>query len=140
MNTWTILAGPWHHHHPPEGGFYRGTSRASACSYCQINAKAGRTGSDCAGVTRQHRRAGRAASNRQSILDLCMWRRFPSRKAQFCTEELKRYMAVAFQIDLIDAGHQVLSWQGVRRDESLIAVTPRRSSVLAWNLDIPAYR
>lgn len=54
------------------------------------------------------------------FLDLCMWKgRFPSRKAQFCTEELKRNMAVAFQLDLIDAGHQVLSWQGVRRDESL---------------------
>lgn len=53
------------------------------------------------------------------FLDLCMWKgRFPSRKAQFCTEELKRNMAVAFQIDLIDAGHQILSWQGVRRDES----------------------
>lgn len=53
------------------------------------------------------------------FLDLCMWKgRFPSRKAQFCTEELKRNMAVAFQIDLIDEGHQVLSWQGVRRDES----------------------
>lgn len=54
------------------------------------------------------------------FLDLCMWKgRFPSRKAQFCTEELKRNMAVAFQLDLIDEGHQVLSWQGVRRDESL---------------------
>lgn len=53
------------------------------------------------------------------FLDLCMWKgRFPSRKAQFCTEELKRNMAVAFQLDLIDEGHQVLSWQGVRRDES----------------------
>lgn len=53
------------------------------------------------------------------FLDLCMWKgRFPSRKAQFCTEELKRNIAVAFQIDLIDAGHQVISWQGVRRDES----------------------
>lgn len=53
------------------------------------------------------------------FLDLCMWKgRFPSRKAQFCTEELKRNMAVAFQIELIDEGHQVLSWQGVRRDES----------------------
>ena len=53
------------------------------------------------------------------FLDLCMWKgRFPSRKAQFCTEELKRNMAVSFQIDLIDAGPQVLSWQGVRRDES----------------------
>lgn len=53
------------------------------------------------------------------FLDLCMWKgRFPSRKAQFCTEELKRNMAVEFQIDLLDEGHQVLSWQGVRRDES----------------------
>lgn len=53
------------------------------------------------------------------FLDLCMWKgRFPSRKAQFCTEELKRNIVVEFQIDLIDAGHQVLSWQGVRRDES----------------------
>jgi 3'-phosphoadenosine 5'-phosphosulfate sulfotransferase (PAPS reductase)/FAD synthetase len=54
------------------------------------------------------------------FLDLCLWKgRFPSRKAQFCTEELKRNMAVAYQLDLIDAGHQVISWQGVRRDESL---------------------
>lgn len=53
------------------------------------------------------------------FLDLCLWKgRFPSRKAQFCTEELKRNMAVAYQLDLIDAGHQVVSWQGVRRDES----------------------
>lgn len=53
------------------------------------------------------------------FLDLCMWKgRFPSRKAQFCTEELKTAMAVSFQIDLIDQGHQVLSWQGIRRDES----------------------
>ncbi|WP_313073250.1 phosphoadenosine phosphosulfate reductase family protein [Melaminivora sp.] len=53
------------------------------------------------------------------FLDLCMWKgRFPSRKAQFCTEELKRNMAVGFQLDLIDAGHRVISWQGVRRDES----------------------
>jgi 3'-phosphoadenosine 5'-phosphosulfate sulfotransferase (PAPS reductase)/FAD synthetase len=54
------------------------------------------------------------------FLDLCMWKgRFPSPKAQFCTENLKRNIAVAFQLDLIDTGHQVLSWQGVRRDESL---------------------
>ena len=53
------------------------------------------------------------------FLDLCMWKgRFPSRKAQFCTEELKTNMAVGFQIDLMDAGHHVISWQGVRRDES----------------------
>ena len=53
------------------------------------------------------------------FLDLCLWKgRFPSRKAQFCTEELKRNMAVSFQIDLIDQGYKVVSWQGVRRDES----------------------
>ncbi len=54
------------------------------------------------------------------FLDLCMWKgRFPSRKAQFCTEELKRNIAVEFQMELMEAGHTVVSWQGVRRDESL---------------------
>lgn len=54
------------------------------------------------------------------FLDLCLWKgRFPSRKAQFCTEQLKRNMAVGYQLDLIDQGHTVVSWQGVRRDESL---------------------
>ncbi|MDE2105539.1 MAG: phosphoadenosine phosphosulfate reductase family protein [Patescibacteria group bacterium] len=54
------------------------------------------------------------------FLDLCIWKgRFPSRMAQFCTEELKRDMAVMFQLDLIEQGFNVLSWQGVRRDESL---------------------
>lgn len=54
------------------------------------------------------------------FLDLCIWKgRFPSRMAQFCTEELKRNMAVAFQLDLADSGKTVVSWQGVRRDESL---------------------
>lgn len=31
---------------------------------------------------------------------------------------LARNMAVGFQLDLIEAGHKVISWQGVRRDES----------------------
>lgn len=54
------------------------------------------------------------------FLDLCMWKgRFPSRKAQFCTEHLKRDMAVEYQLALVDAGYTVVSWQGVRRDESL---------------------
>ena len=53
------------------------------------------------------------------FLDLCLWKgRFPSRMAQFCTTELKVYMAVSYQIDLIDAGYKVVSWQGIRRDES----------------------
>ncbi|MBK1686230.1 phosphoadenosine phosphosulfate reductase domain-containing protein [Rubrivivax gelatinosus] len=54
------------------------------------------------------------------FLDLCMLKgRFPSRKAQFCTQELKTMMAVAFQLELVEQGHRVVSWQGVRRDESL---------------------
>lgn len=53
------------------------------------------------------------------FLDLCMWKgRFPSRKAQFCTEKLKRDIAVEFQLSLIELGYTVVSWQGVRRDES----------------------
>ena len=53
------------------------------------------------------------------FLDLCLWKgRFPSRIAQFCTEELKRNIAVTFQLDLIDHGFSVVSWQGIRRDES----------------------
>lgn len=53
------------------------------------------------------------------FLDLCMWKgRFPSRKAQFCTQELKTAMLVQYQQALVEAGHRVVSWQGVRRDES----------------------
>lgn len=55
----------------------------------------------------------------EAFLDLCLWKgRFPSRKAQFCTQELKRDMAVGHQLDLIEQGYRVISWQGVRRDES----------------------
>lgn len=53
-------------------------------------------------------------------LDLCVWKgRFPSRMAQFCTQELKTGPLVEFQLwvqDTLDI--DVWSWQGVRRDES----------------------
>ncbi|WP_179950388.1 phosphoadenosine phosphosulfate reductase domain-containing protein [Burkholderia sp. RF2-non_BP3] len=53
------------------------------------------------------------------FLDLCMVRGgFPSRKRQFCTEYLKRNPLTEYAIGLIDAGHFVESWQGVRADES----------------------
>ena len=54
------------------------------------------------------------------FLDLCLWKgRAPSRKAQFCTQELKRYPLEAYMFDLILHGHHTLeSWQGVRRAES----------------------
>lgn len=53
-------------------------------------------------------------------LDLCIIKgRFPSRKAQFCTQELKTKPLVEFQMGLI-AGDvdAVWSWQGVRGGES----------------------
>ncbi|HEP7908584.1 phosphoadenosine phosphosulfate reductase family protein [Pseudomonas aeruginosa] len=54
------------------------------------------------------------------FLDLCLWKgRFPSRKAQFCTEELKRNVIIEqVMIPLLDGQNMVLSWQGVRREES----------------------
>jgi len=53
------------------------------------------------------------------FLDLCMLRGgFPSRRRQFCTEHLKRNPLTEYQLDLIDQGHHVESWQGVRADES----------------------
>ena len=53
------------------------------------------------------------------FLDLCLWKgRFPSRKAQFCTTELKTLLLVEYQMALVEQGYGVVSWQGVRRDES----------------------
>jgi 3'-phosphoadenosine 5'-phosphosulfate sulfotransferase (PAPS reductase)/FAD synthetase len=55
------------------------------------------------------------------FLDLCVWKgRFPSRRVQFCTEQLKTLPAVEYQLGLIDGGQcdAVWSWQGVRMDES----------------------
>ena len=71
------------------------------------------------------------------FLDLCLLKgRFPSRTAQFCTERLKRAPAVSFQIDLIDAGYHVVSWQGVRRDESQRRRSALRFERLAPRLDV----
>lgn len=54
-----------------------------------------------------------------AMLDLCIWKgRFPSRRAQFCTEELKIAPLMNFQLDLIERGAIVWSWQGIRADES----------------------
>lgn len=53
------------------------------------------------------------------FLDLCMVRGgFPSRKRQFCTEYLKRNPLTEYALGLIEQGHAVWSWQGVRADES----------------------
>ena len=55
------------------------------------------------------------------FLDLCIWKgRFPSTKVAFCSEELKRNPIInEVQKPLLDAGDDVISWQGVRRDESI---------------------
>lgn len=55
------------------------------------------------------------------FLDLCIWKgRFPSSKAAFCSHELKKNPIVSqVQAPILDAGDDVISWQGVRRDESL---------------------
>lgn len=54
-------------------------------------------------------------------LDLCIIKgRFPSRKAQFCTDELKKQPINKYINDLVHQRHPepVESWQGVRADES----------------------
>ncbi len=52
-------------------------------------------------------------------LDLCIIKgRFPSRRAQFCTQFLKTEPMVEYQMKIIDQGNAVWSWQGIRREES----------------------
>ncbi|NAO25913.1 phosphoadenosine phosphosulfate reductase family protein [Pseudomonas syringae pv. dysoxyli] len=55
------------------------------------------------------------------FLDLCIWKgRFPSRKAQFCTMELKRDpMLEQVVLPLLGNDDMIISWQGVRADESI---------------------
>lgn len=55
------------------------------------------------------------------FLDLCIWKgRFPSSKAAFCSEELKRNPIIKqVQDPLLALGDDIESWQGVRRDESI---------------------
>jgi 3'-phosphoadenosine 5'-phosphosulfate sulfotransferase (PAPS reductase)/FAD synthetase len=55
------------------------------------------------------------------FLDLCIWKgRFPSSRAAFCSEELKRNPIIKqVQNPILESGDDVVSWQGVRRDESI---------------------
>lgn len=55
------------------------------------------------------------------FLDLCLWKgRFPSTKTRFCTTELKvNPLIEQVMLPLMDEGGMVLSWQGVRAEESL---------------------
>lgn len=54
------------------------------------------------------------------FLDLCMWKgRFPSTKTRFCTSELKVKPIQQLFYPILENGDMILSWQGVRADESL---------------------
>jgi 3'-phosphoadenosine 5'-phosphosulfate sulfotransferase (PAPS reductase)/FAD synthetase len=54
------------------------------------------------------------------FLDLCLWKgRFPSTKARFCSSELKHNPLDEYAQSLMQGGNTVISWQGVRADESL---------------------
>jgi 3'-phosphoadenosine 5'-phosphosulfate sulfotransferase (PAPS reductase)/FAD synthetase len=66
------------------------------------------------------------------FLDLCMWKgRFPSTKARFCTFELK-HNPIRDQIvtPLLEEYDEVVSWQGVRAEES-----PGRANLPMWETD-----
>lgn len=54
------------------------------------------------------------------FLDLCIWKgRFPSTRARFCSQELKHEPLNDFMRPLLKRYATVISWQGVRADESL---------------------
>lgn len=55
-----------------------------------------------------------------AFLDLCIWKgRFPSTRRRFCSEELKAYPIRDHVYTPLNAdGYTVVSWQGVRADES----------------------
>lgn len=66
-----------------------------------------------------------------AFLDLCIWKgRFPSRRAQFCTQELKSIPLSDYMDSVIGSTSlHVESWQGVRRDESA-----NRADALMWEI------
>lgn len=57
------------------------------------------------------------------FLELCLWTgRFPSSKARFCTEELKRNpIFEQVFMPLMDRESMIVSWQGVRADSPVFA-------------------
>lgn len=74
------------------------------------------------------------------FLDLCLWKgRFPSRKAQFCTQELKRRPLDRVLLGLLADGYAVESWRGIRRDESQNRADAKAAEVAAegWRIVHP---
>jgi 3'-phosphoadenosine 5'-phosphosulfate sulfotransferase (PAPS reductase)/FAD synthetase len=66
------------------------------------------------------------------FLDLCMWKgRFPSTKARFCTFDLKHEpIRSQVVIPALEKFEEVISWQGVRAQES-----PARAALSMWEED-----
>ncbi|EJF31743.1 MULTISPECIES: phosphoadenosine phosphosulfate reductase family protein [Enterobacteriaceae] len=66
------------------------------------------------------------------FLDLCMWKgRFPSTKARFCTFDLKHEpVRVQVVLPALEEYDEVISWQGVRAQES-----PARAGLPVWEED-----
>lgn len=53
------------------------------------------------------------------FLDLCLWKgRFPSTRRRFCSEKLKHIPLDDHAQKLLEEYDELISWQGVRRDES----------------------
>lgn len=63
------------------------------------------------------------------FLDLCLWKgRFPAARARFCTTELKvRPIWEQVLFPLLQEGYRVISWQGIRAQES-----PSRAKLPEW--------
>lgn len=54
------------------------------------------------------------------FLDMALWKgRFPSSKARFCTEELKKKPIMDYQESLLEEFDRINVWVGVRKDESV---------------------
>ncbi len=73
------------------------------------------------------------------FLDLCLWKgRFPSRKAQFCTEFLKIIPIDQYVTrPLLATGATVVSWQGVRAAESEVRKHLKAFQRLESHADLP---
>jgi 3'-phosphoadenosine 5'-phosphosulfate sulfotransferase (PAPS reductase)/FAD synthetase len=71
------------------------------------------------------------------FLDMCLVHgRFPSTKVRFCSEVLKRNPIIEqVQMPLLDLGQDVVSWQGVRADESLARRDLPETDVVGGSLD-----
>jgi 3'-phosphoadenosine 5'-phosphosulfate sulfotransferase (PAPS reductase)/FAD synthetase len=66
------------------------------------------------------------------FLDLCLWKgRFPSTRARFCSQELKHNPLNDYMDDI---GGTIISWQGVRRDES-----PARANLPERDVDFGSW-